>query len=62
MKKARHLTQDGLPVHSFETLMMEFGTRCRNRCQVNSAPEAGTVDILTELTPLQKRALELLGL
>lgn len=62
MKKARHLTHDGLPVHSFETLIMELGTRCRNLCRVNSAPEAGTVDIITKMTPLQKRVFDLLGL
>jgi transposase len=61
MKKARRLTRDGLPAHSFETLMAELGTRCRNRCRLNSATQAGTVNILTELTEVQKRAFELLG-
>ncbi len=28
-KKARRTTEDGLPVHSFDTLLASLGTRCR---------------------------------
>ncbi len=48
-------------VHSFETLIQELGTRCRNRCRMTSAPTGATIDRLTEATPLQERALGLVS-
>jgi transposase len=61
-KKAERRTPQGLPVHSFETLMAELGTRSRQRCRVKSDPTFPPFYTLTEPTPLQQRAFELLGL
>jgi transposase len=61
-KKARHWTADGLPIHSFATLLVALGTRCRNRCRVTSGLDGLTCCQLTEPTPLQQRAFQLLGL
>jgi hypothetical protein len=61
-KKAERRTPQGLPIHSFETLMAELGTRCRERCRVKSDPAFPPFHTLTEPTPLQQRAFELLGL
>jgi transposase len=61
-KKALRVTADGLPIHSFATLMAELGTRCRNRCRLKSSQTSVTFDRLTEPTALQRRALELLEL
>ena len=58
-KKATKHTPEGLPVQSFSTLMAALGTRCRNRCRVG---ERISFTRLTEPTPLQAKALELLGL
>jgi Transposase DDE domain len=58
-KKTRKETPDGLPVHSFPTLMAALGTKCRNRCRIGTGI---SVTRLTEPTHLQTRALELLGL
>jgi len=55
-------TPEGFPVHSFPTLLTEMGTRTRNRCRLRSDPEGPTCLQLAEPTPLQQRALELLGL
>ncbi len=60
-KKAKRVGSDGVPVHSFETLLQVLGTRCRNRCRMRSAPSGATVDQETEPTPLQARAAELLA-
>jgi hypothetical protein len=60
-KKARRLTVDGLPSHSFPTLLAALGTRCRNRCRVTSGLDGLTFCQLTEPTPLQPRAFQLLG-
>jgi hypothetical protein len=60
-KKAARRTADGLPVHSFETLLLSLGTRCRNTCRMPSDPSAPRVQQLTEPTPLQARAMALLG-
>lgn len=61
-KKIDRVTTDGFPVHSFETLLRELGTRCRNACRIPSDPGGTTFQQLTEATPLQARALQLLGL
>ena len=61
-KKTVHLTPDGLEVHSFQTLLAELATRSRNRCRVKSDTSGPTFYELTEPTPLQKRAFQLLGL
>lgn len=61
-KKIERVTADGFPVHSFDTLMAILGTRSRNDCRIPGAASAATFQQLTELTPLQARALELLGL
>jgi len=61
-KKSRKTTSDGFPVHSFDSLLVALGTRCKNRCKISSQPNAPTFDQLTELTPLQRRAFDLLGL
>ena len=59
-KKTRRQTDDGLPVHSFETLIAELATRCRHRCRLMADPEAPTVQRLTEPTSIQQRVLDLI--
>ena len=60
-KKARRKTSDGLAVHSFETLIEHLSTQCRNYCYPRDIAEAETrIEIVTDPTPLQTRAFELL--
>jgi transposase len=61
-KKSTKKTPDGLPVHSFDSLLAALGTQCKNRCRIESQPGFPVFDQLTELTPLQRRAFELLAL
>ena len=49
-------TQDGLPVHSFQTLLADLATVAKNTALMNQT----TMQIVTTPTPLQQRALELL--
>ena len=60
-KKKTRFTTDGFEVHSFQSLIAELSTRCRNRCRIKSDPDGPKFDQLTELTPIQKRTFELLG-
>jgi hypothetical protein len=60
-KKAEHVNADGLEVHSFQTLLAALGTRCRNRCSLPADASSATFQQLTQPTPLQARAFELLG-
>ncbi|MEK7404233.1 MAG: hypothetical protein AAB225_03920 [Acidobacteriota bacterium] len=53
---------DGFPVHSFDTLLRELATRCRNTCRIPSDSSGPTFRQLTAATPLQARAFQLLGL
>jgi transposase len=59
-KKSTHQTADGLPVHSFRTLLAHLGTRNRETYQVASDPSGATFVRLTELDPVQREALRLL--
>ena len=61
-KKIDRETEDGLPIHSFTTLMAELGTQCRHRCRLKSDPESPAFFQHTQPTPLQTRALELIRL
>jgi len=61
-KKTLRFTSEGLVVQSFDTLLMELGTRCRNRCRIKSDPRGPTFCQLTEKSPLQERAFQFLGL
>jgi transposase len=55
-KKARRETEDGLPVHSFRTLLGELANATRARIRVGEH----AFDKLAQLTPLQERAFQLL--
>ncbi|MFQ5705768.1 MAG: IS1634 family transposase [Gemmatimonadales bacterium] len=61
-KKATHTTPDGLPVHSFETLMAELASRGRNTYRLKSDDSSLTFKQVPEPTAIQRRAYELLGL
>ena len=61
-KKGVRRTEDGLPVHSFDTLLAALGTRCRATCRMTADPTAPRIQQLTEPTPLQSRVRELLQL
>jgi len=60
-KKASKTTPEGLTVHSFHTLLAHLATRCRNTCRIaDTEPDAPSLQLLTELDPLQDEALQLL--
>lgn len=61
-KKKTQMTEDGYPVHSFDTLLEELGTRCRNRCRINLGGDSHVYHETTEFTPFQKRVFQLLDL
>ncbi len=61
-KKATRRTEDGLPLHSFETLIAELATRCRNTCRIDSDPSAPSVPQLTQPTETQRRARNLIDM
>jgi hypothetical protein len=61
-KKQTRRTPEGLPVHSFHTLLRELGTRGKNTGQLGTGKTAVQFVKLTEPSPLQKQAFKLLGL
>jgi transposase len=61
-KKQLHQTEDGLPVHSFSTLLDALATRTRNSCRLPNDPSGATFQLLSSPTPLQARAFQLLGM
>ncbi len=60
-KAARMRTADALAVHSFRSLLGELATFSRNTAAIGAAPEE-TFLLYPQMTPLQTRAFELLGL
>ncbi len=64
MKKFKRQTADGFPIHSFKTLLGELGMYMRNHCTIKQIETKSDLSInqYTELSPLQKRAFELLNL
>ena len=60
-KDASRTADDGLPLHSFRTLLQDLGTLAYNITHTQLNPEAKIV-LTTRPTPLQTKAFELLGL
>jgi Transposase DDE domain len=60
-KERDHVTADGFAVHSTRTLLSELATLTRNRIVPPGGDERAAFDLLSEPTPIQVRALELLG-
>ena len=60
-KDASKTADDGLPLHSFRTLLKDLGTLAYNVTHTRLNPDAKIV-ITTRPTPLQAKAFELLGL
>ncbi len=58
-KASSATTAEGLAAHSFTDLLAALGTLCRNTVRIGAGGH--TYSKLTEATPLQARALELLG-
>jgi len=59
-KAALRRTDDGLPVHSFRSLITDLATLCLNKVSLPSNQKY-RFDLPTKPTPLQARAFELLG-
>lgn len=54
-------TAEGLPAHSFKTLMAHLATLARNRVRLPDKPDSPSFPILTNMTTLQRRAFKLIG-
>jgi hypothetical protein len=61
-KASTQRLHDGTPVHDLHTLLGHLGSLTRNRMALARAPEAPTFEVTSEPTPLQARALTVLGL
>ena len=59
-KQTTGRTEDGLPVHSFQTLLADLATLTRNTVATAIAPD-DPFTITARPTPIQKKAFELLG-
>jgi transposase len=59
-KAATKRTEDGLPVHSFRSLLTDLATVTRNTMAISRAKDA-TFVLYPKLMPAQERAFELLG-
>lgn len=61
-KAATKVTDDGLPVHSFQTLLSDLATIARNTVEVKRTDsEPVKFEKITQPTRVQQRALDLLG-
>ncbi len=60
-KVAAHALANGIPVHSFATVMAELATIVRNTCRTPLAgPDAPTFDLTTTPEPQQQGAFDLI--
>jgi transposase len=59
-KQTTGLTADGLPVHSFPTLLADLATLARNTIITAITPDY-PLTVLTRPTPIQQKAFDLLG-
>ena len=60
-KQTTGVTPDGLPVHSFHTLLADLATMARNTISTAINP-LYPLTVVTRPTPVQQKAFDLLGL
>jgi hypothetical protein len=60
-KQTTGLTSDGLPVHSFRTLLADLATLARDTI-ITAITPGHPLTVLTRPTPVQRRAFELMEL
>jgi hypothetical protein len=60
-KQTTGVTPDGLPVHSFHTLLADLATMARNTI-VTAINPLYPLTVVTRPTPVQQKAFDLLGL
>jgi transposase len=60
-KKTTKRTASGFPVHSFESLLDEMATRCRNYCRFGEGKDAPRIVRNTTPSAIQKEVFRLLG-
>jgi len=61
LKEQQRHTVDGYPVQSFQCLLKDLATQCKNRVRWDSSPDV-EFERVTMPTDLQRRVFELLGL
>jgi hypothetical protein len=61
LKEQQRRTADGFPVQSFQCLLKDLATICKNRVRWTSSPEV-EFERVTLPTDLQRRVFQLLGL
>jgi len=59
-KQTTGLTEDGLPVHGFRSLLADLATVVRNTITTAITPDHH-LTVVTRPTPLQQKAFQLLG-
>ncbi|MHB8414336.1 MAG: IS1634 family transposase [Acidiferrobacteraceae bacterium] len=59
-KIARRHHEDGTPIHSFHTLLMDLATLVRNTCCTSHAHDAPTFTVTTQSNALQRQAMDLI--
>ena len=60
-KDRKKHNSEGLPVHSFRTLLEDLGTICLNKVRYTNYNGEYVFSIFTQPTPLQQSCLNLLG-
>jgi len=60
-KRATGRTEDGAPVHSFQSLLADLATLARNTIVTAIAPNRPFI-VMTRPTPIQQKAFDLLGI
>jgi transposase len=60
-KKKTKTTQDGWPVHSWQTLLADMATRTQNQCRAGEGKNTIRFELLAEPTPFQKHVFGLAG-
>lgn len=60
-KQSLGRTDDGLPVHSFQSLLADLATLTRNEVVTAAAPDTA-LTLYTRPTTLQQKAFDLLGI